>query len=124
MTDAALRSPLFAFESFRMSVALAVVCAALSVPFPVFLAPTATLGALALAAWISFRRRHGLLAWRRLGPASGAGIAALAVGTVVFLAPPSWLASFRGVILGGGLLLLFASERIQSSRRASELPAA
>lgn len=114
MTDTTRVTPLFEFEAFGAAVGLALVCGAFSVIIPLLIAPTATLAALALAGWISLTRRRGSLTRRSLGPVPLAALCVLAGAAAGFLVPPSFLAPFRGLLLAGGLVPLFAVERSRS----------
>lgn len=117
MTGRAGVGPLFDFDAFRAAVGLAVVCGALSTFVPLFVAPTATLAALALAGWVSLSRRRGSLSLSGLGSGSAVALGVLGGATLGFLEPPWFLAPVRGLVLAGGLLPLFASERLRSSPR-------
>lgn len=109
--------PLFDFEAFGVAFGLAVVCGALSAFVPLFDAPTATLSALALAAWVSRSRHRGSLSWRGLGVGPAVALGILGGATVGFLEPPSFLAPVRGLVLVGGLSPLFVTERLRSAPR-------
>jgi len=118
MTGGTGAGPVFEFEAFGAAVGLAVVCGGLSIVFPLLIAPTATLAALALAGWVSRARRRGSLT--RKGPGTGPAIALSVLGAAAILlliAPPS-LAAFRGLLLAGGLVPLFATERTSSPLRS------
>lgn len=109
---------LLGFEVFGIAVGLAVVCAVLSLVLPMFVAPTATLAALAIAGWVSRSRQRGTLSRKGIGVACAAALGALAGATVGFLDPPPALLPVRGMILAGGLLPLFVVERFRFSHRA------
>jgi len=107
--------PLFEFEAFGVATGSALVCGALSAVMPLLAAPTATLAALALAGWVSLARRRGSLSWSGLGIRSAIALSVLGAVSVVFLDPPSLLAPLRGLLLAGGLLPLFVTERLRSA---------
>lgn len=109
------RIALLEFETFGASVGLAVVCGALSVVFPILLAPTATLAALALAGWLSRARRRSARTGNELARGPVVALGVLGGAAVGFLVSPPVLAPFRGLILAGSLLPLFAVERIRST---------
>jgi hypothetical protein len=106
---------LFEFEAFGAAVGSAVVCGALSVPFPTLDAPTATLAALALAGWVSLARRSGSLTRDRFGRGPVAALAALGGAGGLYLAGPDLLVPFRGLLLAGSLLPLFVLERTRTA---------
>lgn len=120
MTDPARSAPLLDFEAFGGAVGVAVVCGALSVFVPLLIAPTATLAALAVAGWASLARRRGSLTWSGVGRGPVAGLGVLAGASVGFLLSPPLLAPFRGLLLAGGLVPLFALERTLSARPRPE----
>lgn len=114
--NAGPRVPRFVeFEAFGAAVGSAVVCGALSAAFPVLVAPTATLAALALAGWASLAHRRGALHRRGFGVGPAAALAILAGAGVGFLVAPPALLPFRGLLLAGGLVPLFALERHRST---------
>ena len=114
MTGGARVAPVFEFEAFGAAVGSALVCGALSVVFPPLVAPTATLAALALAGWVSLARRRGSLSRSGLGTGALAALGVLGGAGVGFLTLPSLLAPFRGLLLAGSLVPLFAVERTRS----------
>jgi hypothetical protein len=118
MTDGAPLGPLLEFEAFGAAVGLAVVCGALSLPFPFLIAPTATLAALALAGWVSLARRRGFLARIGFGARPTLALSVLGGGALGFLIPPPILAPFRGLLLAASLVPLFVTERTRSTLRA------
>jgi hypothetical protein len=101
----------FEFETFGAAVGSAVICGALSVLVPTLIAATATLVALALAGWLSLARRRGVLTRQGLGRGPIAAMFILGGAGVGFVAPPSFLLPFRGLLLAGGLLPLFVVGR-------------
>jgi len=109
--------PTFEFEAFGTAVLLALVCGTLSTVLPLFIAPTATLAALALAGWVSLSRGRGTLSRPRVGRKSAIALGVLVATAVVFLAPPAPIAPARGLLLAAGLLPLFVAERWQFGRR-------
>lgn len=109
--------PLFEFEAFGVAVGSALVCGALSAFVPSLVAPTATLAALALAAWVSRARRRGPLSGSRIGLGPAAALGLLGGAALGFLEPPSFLVPVRGLLLAGGLLPLFVTERLRSGSR-------
>ena len=116
MTTHWISAPTFEFEAFSSAVALAVMCGALSTALPLFIAPTATLAALALAGWASMSHRRGTLVRTRVGEPSMIAFGLLAAATTGFLVPPSPLVPFRALILSCGLLPLFITERLRFPR--------
>jgi hypothetical protein len=106
--------PLLDFEAFGAAVGLALVCGALSVVLPFLISPTATLAALALAGWLSLARRRGSLTWSGLRSGPLAALCVLGGAGVGFLASPAFFAPFRGLLLAGSLVPLFAVERARS----------
>jgi len=117
MTDRGGVVPLIEFETFGVAVGSAQVCGALSTFVPLFVAPTATLAALALAGWVSRTRRQEVLSRRGIGLSRGLALGVLGGTAVGFLAPPALLAPARGLVLALGLLPLFIAERLQSRPR-------
>jgi len=108
---------LFEFEAFGAAVGSAVVCGALSVLVPILVAPTATLAALALAGWLSLARRRGSLSRIGFGAGSVVALCILGGASVGFLASPPFLAPFRGLLLAGSLVPLFAVGRARPAFR-------
>jgi len=107
--------PRIEFDPFGAAVGGALVCGGLSVLLPLLLAPTATLAALAVPAWVSLLRRRGSLPLHRAGAGSMASLAVLACASVAFLVGPPVLAPVRGLLLAGALVPLFVSERNRSA---------
>jgi hypothetical protein len=120
MTVHLFSAPAFEFEAFGTAVALAVVCGALSTVLPLFVAPTATLAALALAGWVSLSRERGTLSRAAIGRPSVIAFGVLIVGAAGFLDPPGPLLPFRGLLLAVGLLPLFVIERLRFPRRSPD----
>ncbi len=108
---------LFEFEAFGAAVGSAVVCGALSVLVPILVAPTATLAALALAGWLSLARRRGSLSRGNFGPGPAVALCILGGASVGFLASPPFLLPYRGLLLAGGLVPLFAVGRARPTFR-------
>lgn len=117
MTEALPRIPFFEFEAFGVAVGASVVCGALSILLPTFLAPTATLAALAVAGWVSLARRRGELTRSGFGRGRVAALAVLGVGAAGFFVTPALLENLRGPLLAGGLVPLFLTERTRSMGR-------
>jgi len=117
MTGKGGATPLIVFETFGVAVGSALVCGALSTFLPLFVAPTATLAALALAAWVSRNRRQYLLSQQGVGLSRGVALGVLGGAAIGFLAPPALIAPERGLVLALGLLPLFISERYESRPR-------
>jgi hypothetical protein len=113
------RAPLrlFEFEAFGTAVGSAVVCGALSVLVPTLIAPTATLAALAVAGWLSLARRRGSLSRNSVGLGPIAALCLLGGAAVGFLVSPPALSPFRGLLLAGGLVPLFAVGRARPAFR-------
>jgi hypothetical protein len=120
MTDHGTVPPLLDFEAFGAAVGIAIVCGALSVMVPLLVAPTATLAALAVAGWVSLSRHRGVLTRNGLSKGPIAGLLILGGATVGFLLCPPILVPFRGLVLAGGLVPLFAFERARSAPPAPE----
>jgi hypothetical protein len=118
VTDGAWVAPYFRFEAFGTAVASALVCGALSIMVPFLVAPTATLAALALAGWVSLARHRGSLTRGGFGPGRLVALCVLAGSSVGFLASPSFLGSFRGLLLAASLVPLFAVERTHAVPRS------
>ncbi|MFI5413940.1 MAG: hypothetical protein ACHQ0I_05085 [Candidatus Lutacidiplasmatales archaeon] len=114
MTDAPRFPPMIEFEAFGAGVGSALVCGALSVLVPLLVTPAATLAALAVAGWVSLARRRGSLRRCDFGSGRVIALSVLGVATAIFLVAPPLFASFRGLVLAGGLLPLFAFERTRS----------
>jgi hypothetical protein len=117
MTDRARIAPPFEFEAFGAAVGSAVVCGAFSVVVPVMVAPTATLAALAFAGWVSLARRRGSLTRKGLSLGPVAALFVLGGAAAAFLAFPPFLGPVRGLLLAGGLVPLFVTERTRFSSR-------
>lgn len=111
-------SSAFEFDAFGAAVGSALVCGALSLGLPFLAAPTASLVCLAVAGWVSVVRRRGPLSRSGLGTSSLTALALLAGSAAVFLMSPMNAVPFRGLILAGGLVPLFAVERIRWARPA------
>jgi len=113
------RSSLLGFETFGTAVGLAVVAGALSLIAPSLTVLVGTLAALALAGWASLRYQEGGRGRRIRWKARGLALAVLGLGGIVYLDPPGSLASVRALLLGLGLVPLWAAER-----RTPDLPSA
>ena len=111
MTAHLFSRPTFEFEAFGTAVLLALVCGTLSTVLPLFIAPTATLAALALAGWVSLSRGRGTLSRSKVGRKSAIALGVLVAASAVFLDPPGPIAPARGLLLAAGLLPLFVVER-------------
>ena len=118
MTDGFRPVPFYEFEAFGAALGSAVVCGALSILFPLLVAPTATLAALAVAGWASLARRRGSLTRKGLGRGSAVALGVLGGATAGFLLSPPFLSHFRGLVLASGLLPLFLAERTQARARS------
>ena len=117
MIEGRVTPRLFEFEAFGAAVGSAVVCGALSVLVPTLMAPTATLAALAVAGWLSLARRRGSLSRNSIGSRPIAALCILGGAAVEFLASPPTLSPFRGLILAGSLVPLFAVGRARPAYR-------
>jgi hypothetical protein len=118
VSDGARVVPVLEFEAFSAAVGVALICGGLSVLVPFLIAPTATLAALALAGWVSLLRRRDSRTRRALGTGRVVGLCVLALAGLGFLACPPFLLPFRGLLLAGGLVPLFAFERARSAGAA------
>ena len=118
MTGRAPGAPWPEFEPFGMAVALSAVCGALSVVLPMFIAPTATLASLSVAAWVARARQQGTLSPKGFGVTSAGALVTLAGAAATFLDPPGVLLPVRGLVLATGLLPLFTVERFRLPRPA------
>lgn len=102
-------------DTFGLAVGTALIAGGLSVVASFLAALVGALAALALASWAMAlgpdRWTRGR--WRSSGP----GLAALALGALGFLHPPTGLIAYRGLVLALGLVPLWVLER-----RASERP--
>lgn len=121
MTGPAAFGAMVEFEAFGVAVGFALLCGILSTFVTWLVSPTATLAALALAGWVSLSRRRGTLSWRRLDARSTVALGVLGGATVGFLDPPSPLVPVRGLLLAGGLVPLFAIERLRPKFRSLAL---
>jgi len=113
MTFGPLSAGNLGFEAFGTACGLAVVAGALSVVVPTFDVLTATLVALALAGWASLHRREGRRPGRPTGPVAvyTASFAVLATAVAVFFEAPGPWAPWRALVLGLGVVPLWAVER-------------
>lgn len=102
-------------EAFGTACGLAVVSGALSIVAPVFDALTATLVALAVAAWASVHRR-GSTPLVRSVRAVGSAFALLGVGVVVFVDAPPPTGPWRALLLGFAVVPLWAVEQRPRAR--------
>lgn len=107
----------FEFDAFSAAFASAEACGALSVIEPWLVAPTATLAAIALAAWMSLARRRGRFSRTRLRFALALVLFALGAAAAAFLAPPPEVENVRGFILALGLVPLFGLEKAREGPR-------
>lgn len=103
--------PAVEFDAFGVAVGASLVAGGLAIVLPFLLALTATLSALALAAWVAVARtrlpaRAASGRWRGAVP-----LLLLGAGAVVFLLDPPPLARVRGLVLAVSLLPLWARER-------------
>ncbi len=102
---------LLGFETFGTAVGLALVAGALSLVAPTLTVLTGTLAALAIAGWASLRYREGRPRRWAGSSARWLTLAAAATGALVYLDPPGLMAPFRGLVIGIGLVPLWAGER-------------
>lgn len=117
------RGDLFAgelgFEAFGTSCGLAVVTGGLSVVRPAFDVLTVTLVALALAGWAS--RHRGAAAHPGPRPRHPVGYAVafvlLGMAGLMFFDPPGPVVPLRALLLGLGVVPLWAVERRAGARR-------
>ena len=102
---------LLGFETFGTAVGLAMVAGALSLLAPTLTVLAGTLAALAIAGWASLRFREAGRRWWRGSNARWVSLSAAVVCGVVYLDPPGQMATFRGLVLGIGLVPLWVLER-------------
>ncbi len=106
------------FEPFRAAVTSALVSGALSMLIPWLVSPTATLAALALAAWVSQQRRRGSLTRQGIGLGPAVALGILGAASIGFLELPGLLSSLKGPLLAAGLLPLLLAERQRARHHA------
>jgi hypothetical protein len=118
MTGPAGFGAVFEFEAFSVAVGSALACGVLSTFVTWLVSPTATLAALALAGWVSLSRRQGTISRRGFDATTTVALGVLGGAAVGFLVPPWPLVPVRGLLLAGGLVPLFAVERLRSKSRS------
>jgi hypothetical protein len=102
------------YDAFGLAVGSAVISGALALLEPFLVALTGALAALALAGWMSWRRRRSAR-WTELGhPRPAAALGVLLVGVLAFAVLPEPWAEFRGLALGLALVPLWLHERHRS----------
>lgn len=111
MTDPSGDALRLGLETFGTAVGLAVVVGALSIVAPDLAVVPGTLAALAVAGWSALQRRTGRGPRALVGGFRGIALAAAAVGGWAYLAPPTSIAPFHGLLIGLGLLPLWTLER-------------
>lgn len=117
MTGRPSWAALFEFDAFSAAVASTEACGALSVIEPWLVAPTATLAAIALAAWMSLAQRRGSFSRKRFRFGPALVLVVLGTAAVVFLVPPPVTGTVRGLILAVGLVPLFILEKVHRGSR-------
>jgi hypothetical protein len=99
------------FEVFGAAVGLAVITGALAVVAPSLSALTGVLAALAIAGWVTQQRREGQGGMNPRRHRRWAALGVLALGAVVYFAPPVGGEPLRGLVLGAALVPLWVVER-------------
>jgi len=113
---------LFEFDAFGTAVGLAIICGGLSLPYPILIAPTAALAALAFAGWLSLAHRRSPGTGGRVERRAVAALVVLGIAGAGFLASPPLLSPFRGLFLACGLLPLLWASRARPSLRTPMFP--
>ncbi len=103
--------PALDFEVVGVSVGAALVSGGLSLVGPYLASLTGALGALAFAGWVAARLGSDVRLKIPLDPAAWFALGALAMGALLFLAPPASLTRFRALALAAALVPLWMTSR-------------